>query len=245
MELSHQQIAATILNESKLARSSLVPQGIKQKLGPVAFSEALRLHWLESDFETGYLKVPQLMSILTTIRKAAAGSPILESTAAKATFSPHRGIALDHFLGESKRQSVDTIMAEAYVPPPAPVITKPGPNEGWRKFILHQGRVPMQEAEAQPAKVGDQVVVAQDGQSFPGVVQTIKPDGKVVVSFGQKKPSQARDYDKAEVQVIAPAQSQQPQAKPQPTQVPAVPTNTQQAAAAPGGSSLVPGVGRV
>jgi hypothetical protein len=53
--------------------------------------------------------------------------------------------------------------------------------------------------EDEDSDVGDQVVVADNGKSYIGVVAGRNPDGSLKISFGAQKPSTQRPYKKDEV----------------------------------------------
>lgn len=59
-------------------------------------------------------------------------------------------------------------------------------------------------AEATPVgpEIGDEVVVAENGQTFQGIVQSKAADGKMKISFGGQKPPQEREYDATEVKMV-------------------------------------------
>jgi hypothetical protein len=56
------------------------------------------------------------------------------------------------------------------------------------------------EATAGQLKVGDPVTVADNGKTIVGVVKEVRPDGRVVVSFGDQKPASGKnDFAPTEV----------------------------------------------
>lgn len=58
------------------------------------------------------------------------------------------------------------------------------------------------------ADIGDTVTIAEGGKPYQAVVQSKKPDGSLVLSFGASKPGTTRDYKSAEVKVIKKADTQ-------------------------------------
>lgn len=129
---------------------------------------------------------------------------------------------------------------EAAAPPATAV------NFGYgREFTtLHQGRIeeqatdhsrPVLEAD-EDAEVGDEVVVAADGKSYQATVQSRKPDGKLVLSFGAAKPSTTKEYGKGEFKVTKKSGAKPGQPS-QPSQ-PAKPAGTTVSAGGPSAPGL-------
>jgi len=61
------------------------------------------------------------------------------------------------------------------------------------------------EGKESPKKVGDKVIVTDQGQTYEGVVQSVDEQGQVHVSFGAKKPPVQRPYKSEETRVIVPS----------------------------------------
>lgn len=75
----------------------------------------------------------------------------------------------------------------------------PDPSTGHLLITDNQGIVDELREMANQAqyKVGDSVMMVDNGQTFTAVVQAIRPDGSYVLSYPDgKKPTAARDYYK-------------------------------------------------
>jgi hypothetical protein len=166
-------------------QNPIVMQGeLQAQLGGEGFAEAVANRWVVPDYDTGGLTV--------TLNAAQAQS--LEA-AAKAT---HESVSESHDL--ALRHSGRTLME----------INAPGlgPNSGGaampRPPAPATPTTPITQQTKRP-QIGDDVMVAEQGKSFTGKVQTMKPDGRYVLSFGNTKPPMDRDYGPDELRMVAAA----------------------------------------
>ena len=72
-------------------------------------------------------------------------------------------------------------------------------------------------------KVGDPVVVAQDGESYAGTIAEKTPAGEYKISFGEKKPKLEKQYKADELGAQAPADASKPAPSPAPAPAPTMP----------------------
>jgi len=181
-------------------RNNMAPvlmQGdLQQSLGSDGMAEALRLRWVQPNLETGHLQITNNQNDVNAMRKLATESQIEPPVADAA-----HGIAMNHAGRHRTGQVISEIASPAtgnaapgFSPnPPSPPPGKPTPP-------------PSAPAEKSGGMgVGDNVMVAEDGKTYQGRVQSMKQDGKFVVSFGAQKPMRPRDYDKSELRMIGAA----------------------------------------
>ena len=65
------------------------------------------------------------------------------------------------------------------------------------------GAAPSRDENDEPYSVGEDVVTTEEGETFQGKIASIDDAGRIKVSFGDKKPSQERDYENKELGRIA------------------------------------------
>jgi len=84
-------------------------------------------------------------------------------------------------------------------------VVKPSHGADLMRSLLESKKPVYRHFESQTGdhNIGDKVVVAQDGESYEGVVAEKTPTGDYKVSFGEKKPKMEKLYKAAEVAPVA------------------------------------------
>ncbi len=165
----------TSIARALLASTSVVnPRVLQEKLGCEGYSEALRLGWLVPELELGgVVSVSTRGDHRRAMESAAALTDAEKVQLAEAAPAP--ASASRGFYGESV-VSATLVMKEA---------TDAGVVDNDKE-----------------AEIGDQVTVAEGGQSYSARVQAKNPDGTMKLSFGGTKPN--RDVFKtAEIRVTS------------------------------------------
>jgi len=193
--MKHEQIASVLMARRNSMAPVLMQGDLQQSLGSEGMAEAMRLRWVQPNYDTGHLQITGDQNAVDTMRKLATES-VVEPAAPDAA----HGIAMSHAGRRRTGQVISEVgspgtgnPAPGFSPnPPTPPPGKPTPP-------------PTQPAKgggpAGPA-IGDSVMVAEDGKTYQGRVQSMKQDGKFVISFGAEKPRSPRDYAKDEVRLM-------------------------------------------
>lgn len=182
------QVAKTILDLREGRQSSILMQGeLRSAIGAEGFAEAVNRGWVVPDVEggSGMLNVTSHLGVIDEMRQLAE--------------SQDEGHDCDELkkgeeccngdIKESASHSVSTFHAnrrnisEKFMP---------GADDG------------SEEAKAadtsdEPYKIGEDVMVTSEGETYQGKVAKVDGDGRVHVSFGDKKPSQERPYENNEL----------------------------------------------
>jgi hypothetical protein len=160
------------MNLTPVARALLAspsfanPRVLHEQLGGEAYREALRLGWLQPEPETGAVTVSTRLDHHRAMQEAAT-------------------------LTADERQAAattDTAMAD-------PTRGFYGEQTVTPTLVMREAVDPTNDPE-KPAEIGDQVTVAEGGQTYQARVQAKNQDGTVKLSFGATKPN--RDVFKPE-----------------------------------------------
>jgi len=190
--MEKQQIAKVLLDRRSL--NPVVMQGeLNAKLGSDGMAEALRLRWVQPDYDTGHLQITNHQSTVNELRKLAQesadpGPGRLPATGSHDAAVSHSNRRLNEIASPATGKPAPSIAAEQ--PPAQPSSPTPPPPTA-----------PGAPKEGQ-ATIGDNVMVAEDGKTYQGKVQSLKPNGSYVVSFGNEKPIRPRDYKQEEVRLV-------------------------------------------
>lgn len=194
--MKHEQIASVLMARRNSMAPVLMQGDLQQSLGSDGMAEALRLRWVQPNMDTGHLQITNNQNDVNAMRKLAT-----ESVVAPPAPDAAHGIAMSH----AGRRRTGQVISEVGSPgtgnsspgfspnPPPPPPAKPTPPP------------PAPAEKSGGMGVGDNVMVAEDGKTYQGRVQSMKPDGKFVLSFGAAKPQRPRDYDKTELRMIGAA----------------------------------------
>lgn len=165
---------ARVLLESPSLVAARVLQG---KLGQAGYTEALRNNWIAGEPETGLIQITRRPDRLDAMRKVSATAPVGESVAT--------GVPGRTYFGEATPTPINLVAR----PPGTNPVTAPAGN-------------PTNPTTAPAgANIGDQVTVAENGQTYTAKVQSKQPDGKFKLSFGGTRP--ARDvYASNELKIV-------------------------------------------
>lgn len=169
----------TLIARTLLASPSLSnPRVIHEKLGRENYSEALRLGWLVPEHETGAVSISPRLDHRRAMQEAAAPSEDEKRQTLTEGQAVQPESANRNFYGE------------------ATVVTN---------LVVTEALEPANDPE-KPAEIGDQVTVADNGQTYQARVQAKNNDGTLKLSFGNIKPS--RDTFKAnELRVVSRTQA--------------------------------------
>lgn len=174
--MTRRDIATILLNRQNAGLSFILDSETRSKLTPEAFQEAMRLGWIVPAHEFDHICVSQDATKLAEMRLA----------------SVQPAIANDSVVCESKKEGIPRLEA----------------------FELHRGQtefrpygLPAELAEVAAIKapdrveIGTQVKVVDGGKTYTASVQSVKPSGKLVLSFPDNgKPAQLKpEYDASEV----------------------------------------------
>lgn len=213
MKLNEVAKALVELRESSL--SPLFYTGdLREKLGEEGLAEALRLRWMLPDEHSGLLQITNSPGVLGEMRQLA--ETCVKDGVDQCNDKPKDGEEKDEkkkdkkpdflaklglrkevpesyadasrgfALGHHDRQHIVEIMAPSQLrrpgAPPAPSAPTGAPDE--------------------PVDVGDDVFCTENGQSYPAKVASVDKDGKLSLSFGDKKPGGNRpNYDRKDLKL--------------------------------------------
>ena len=161
-----------------LASSSLVAApSLREKLGQAGYTEALRRCWISGEPETGLVQITRRNDRLEAMRAEAKIPQVAEAAVT--------GVPGRTYFGEAAPVPINLVARPAEVSPTAPPVGNPtNPT-----------------TDPKGANVGDQVTVAENGQTYSARIQAKQSDGKFKLSFGGTKPT--RDvYASNEMQVV-------------------------------------------
>lgn len=188
-DITPQKVAQLLLKKRSNPNSFELTGAMLEALTPTGVELGRNRGWLVTNADgtgTTLRAVPSVMQDI--IREASNTQKPVEDRVekARAFFEQH---------------SVRAGVAEAIAAGEIPSFSEPN----WKPFELRF----LNEEDA--CKVGDPVVVGEDGRTYTAVVQACNPDGTLTLSFGGEKPKQVKpSYKKEEVQrgAIKPAGSQ-------------------------------------
>ncbi len=168
-------IARTLLASTSLVAA---PQ-LREKLGQAGYTEALRRCWIAGEPETGLIQITRRNDRLEAMRAEAKSAPLPEAVAV--------GVPGRTYFGEAAPMPINLVARPAEVSPTAPPVGNPSSSNP--------------STTPPGANIGDQVTVAENGQTYSARIQAKQPDGKFKLSFGGTKPT--RDvYASNEMQVV-------------------------------------------
>ncbi len=171
-----------------LASTPIVaPPVLQEKLGQRAYSEALRLGWIAPDTELSCLRVSSRGDHRAAMLEAAKPTEAERLAEANAP-APAAVDAARRFYGAPPVAMHFTIVEDA----PAPAVV-PG--------VAPAGAPPVGAApKSDDPAVGDQVTVAEGGQTYTARVQALNTDGSVKLTFSGAKPPRS-DFKANEIKV--------------------------------------------
>lgn len=166
-------IARTLLASPALVAARV----LQEKLGQAGYTEALRACWIAGEPETGLIQISRRADRVEAMRAAAKTAPVAEAVAV--------GVPGRTYFGEATPTPISLVAR----PPEASPVAPPAGN-------------PSNPTTTPPgANIGDQVTVAENGQTYSARIQAKQPDGKFKLSFGGTRP--ARDvYASNELKVV-------------------------------------------
>jgi hypothetical protein len=202
------KIAQALLARQNSGYSFVLDAKTREALGSDGLSEALSRRWVESSFEGDCLMVTQRATLLEEIKDEAEKPDAAKSNEGANGSIPAPAAACQVCGGWTSHGGMSQHAASR-----EPVQGRCGCDCDEFKHALGQRRESLAAVcesaigrrtfnfleDAVKSKVGDAVAVVVDGKVYPAVVQSVKPDGKAVLSFGEKKPSVVKpEYDAAE-----------------------------------------------
>ena len=209
------QVAKALVELRESSMSPLFYTGdLREKLGEEGLAEALRLRWMLPDEHSGLLQITNSPGVLGEMRTLAEtcvkdgkdqcdgkadeeGDDKKEKKGKKPDFlaklglrkevpesysDASRGLALGHH----NRQHIVEIMAPSQM---RPLYTSSAPSAPTG-------------APDEELGVGDDVFCTENGQSYSAKVASVDKDGKMSLSFGDKKPGGNRTaYDRKDLKL--------------------------------------------
>lgn len=213
---SLKNIAQIVLERRSRLTHVIMPGDLTAQLGSEGMQEALRRNWIEPDYDTGALKVNGNLGVVQE----------MEAILEKECEVCHKEKCECDGKPEEKQESQQEVKAPATVSPrsfamghshrlhefAAPGSGQPDPANAPAVAPQTQPLVPPQNRadinRSSEHMVGEDVVVAEEGKTYQGKVQSKNPDGTYVLSFGQNKPGVTRHYRKEEIQSVRPGDTQ-------------------------------------
>jgi len=189
------QEIARYVQEHRLRASPVIMNGdAVRDIGPEGLQEAINRRWLVADYDTGYLQVTGDMTRVAEIIEAAAMEPVVESVVESAS-AP---FAMNHALRTGYGMINEIGAPGTGRPGPGYTPTSPNPTPV-APVVSSSPTAP----RAMPAKIGDDVTVAEEGRTYAGKVQS-RDDrgGGVRISFGpDQRPPVDRAYRDDEIRL--------------------------------------------
>lgn len=206
--MTPKQLATKIL-QYRNSSSLIVPGILHAELGPDAMKEALARRWVEADLDTGYLRLSSQYTTLDQMRQlveAKCDNCKCEPCECCENCGKHPCVCKKE---ESKgtRSFMDAHIIrsqqEAFVGTPAYGSGQPAQPPAPRV-------APQVDANrSQEPMVGEDVIIADEGRSYPAKIASKNPDGTFKLSFGPNKPlRQDRMFRKEEIQRVKPGDVQ-------------------------------------
>lgn len=201
--MNTQQLARTLLNRRNAMSPIVMPGEIIGAVGSEHMQEALQRRWLVPNGETGFLQVSTDMNRVQEMRdlsekcdkcKCAECACVesLPTNESREAVMGHAGMksAIYELLSPGTGHDSGSPLSSgaSSAPPPRPAPTAPTSSNP--------------AMNSQP-KIGDEVMVAEDGKTYTGRVASLE-GGRYKLSFGAQKPVNPRDYTAAEVRMTQP-----------------------------------------
>lgn len=194
------EIAKALLERRNRLSHVILPGEIRGAIGGDGLAEALAQRWLVPDTDNGCLCVTNDLKVIAEMRIMSDMSPD--------AFKPQElPVAHSHDMSVAHSKRLHEIAAPG-TGKPAPGLSSVGqpaqaPAAPAQPVPAARGGVPAPNAAA--PNVGDPVVVAENGRQFTGTIQSVGPDGRFTLSFGNERPANpSKAYAKEEMRVIAP-----------------------------------------
>lgn len=207
------QLAKTILDMREERMSAFIQPGhLIEQIGTEGYAEALRRRWLVGAEEAeGLMTVTNQLGIVNEMRELASECACEE----KEEDDEKAGEETSEMEREERKRAQgghDRARADFHESASRIAI-----NHANRPRVLHELAIgqPNQDlsgSSATPQKqadpqVGNDVVVAAEGQTYPAKVASREPDGTYRLSFGQKKPGIEKKYRKEELRLVKPGET--------------------------------------
>lgn len=174
LNMTTADIARTLLASPALVAARV----LQEKLGQAGYTEAIRRCWIAGEPDTGLIQVTRRNDRLEAMRALAQTAPLGETVAV--------GVPGRTYFGEAAPTPINLVARPPEASPVAPPVGNP-PNAS--------------TTPAGGANIGDQVTVAENGQTYSARIQAKEADGKFKLSFGGTRPG--RDvYASNEIQVV-------------------------------------------
>lgn len=198
--MNTQQLAQTIL-ERRQSMSPIVTQGeIISAVGSEGLQEALQRRWLVPQEDTGYLQVSTDMARIEEMQEMCEKCEkcgckdcecdknekpkVSESREAVMSHAGFKAGVITELLSPGTGHDPQATMT----PPPEPAGVTPTSSVG--------------QGAGEKPDIGSEVIVAEDGRTFVGRVQSAEGD-RYRLTFGNEKPTVTRDYAQNELKVLA------------------------------------------
>jgi hypothetical protein len=108
-------------------------------------------------------------------------------------------------LNEMRKLAAEVAKPDPVSEQQAPYMTRIFSNNVKRISVVQRdgGLFEDNPQDQNKTKIGDQVVVAEEGKAYSAVVQSQNPDGSYTLSFGSAKPRTPRNYKSEELRKTA------------------------------------------
>lgn len=173
--MNEAEIAHKILNRQNSTSPIILIGEMQHALGVDGYALALERRWIVPSWDSGELTVSDRPGTLEEMRKLA-------DTVKTAPVVAEAKTNLYRLFSSNQRQTVIVQTPDGLVE--ALAVGTPA---------------------TQGAEIGDEVVIADEGKPYTGVVQSKNEDGTYVLSFGQDKPRSVRPYAREELRKTAAA----------------------------------------
>lgn len=184
---------ARLLIERSRRPSPVITTGeLLASVGPAGIQAALESTWLVPDLDSGALMINLNGGKLDEIREACVCASCSSSTCSCAESSPQGS---DQAMPLSMREAWAGIGigSGSSTPTSSPAVPRPQPTS------------PTSPGPKAAPQIGDDVLVADEGESYTGKVASVGHDGRYRLSFASKKPRMDREYSPNEIRPVTSA----------------------------------------
>lgn len=189
------RIARTI-NERRHRPNPVITTGeLISSIGSDGMQEALNRNWLIPDNDTGFLMVNYNAGKLAEIAEACKCK-----SCGKCDGDCDCGCQDDKPKSKTMPKGLRESIYEAWGGPGVGTAQQSG---GTPMVPRPQSNSPTTPQDKNPPRVGDEVMVADDGKTYSGKVSTVGQDGRYRISFGANKPKMDRDYGPNQMQKVS------------------------------------------
>lgn len=196
-------VVARKLNERRLRPNPVMTTGeIISTIGAEGMQEAINRNWLVPDLDTGFMMVNMNAGKLAEVEEACRCPECkkpecnCESLKAERSQASLRVMPLgirENWAGFGVGGGSNGGIGGGGVGGAAPMMPRPQPAS------------PTTPPDKRNPQIGDDVMLADEGQTYTGKVSTVGQDGRYRLSFGNNKPRMDREYGPEEIRLVGQA----------------------------------------